>query len=194
VFTARYAQSPCITRIRLDFRRKNVRIVIGEEYERRWMGTVVACFTGGYYQTNIAVKRVHLRCICASAGVQTSASIMTASTSPSKGSYVSPVHVPYLSSFTTLRTPNSALGRWQRCRIKRSCNTARVCVSVSLGQPCTFRKYIEIGTWHLGTHFGYLATPTGSGCSPICEVQPSTLLTGLQNKQVSIEQHRTTGY
>jgi uncharacterized protein (DUF2237 family) len=103
VFTARYGQSPCITQIRLVFRRKNVRIVIGKEYERRRMETVVAYFTGGYCQANITVERVHLLCICARAGVQ------TALTSPSKGSYISSFHVPYLASFTTLRTPNSTL-------------------------------------------------------------------------------------
>jgi hypothetical protein len=35
VFTARYGLSPCITQILLVFRRKIVRIVIDEEYERR---------------------------------------------------------------------------------------------------------------------------------------------------------------
>ena len=61
--------------------------------------------------------------------------------------------------------------------------TLRVYVSVCLGQPCIFRKYIEIGTWHFGTHLEYQAMPTVSGCTAICEVPPSTLLTGLQNNR-----------
>jgi len=47
------------------------------------MVTVVTCFTGGYCQANITVERVNLRCICVRTGVQTSARIMTTSTSPS---------------------------------------------------------------------------------------------------------------
>jgi hypothetical protein len=146
VFIARYAKSPCIKQIPLVFRRKNVRFVIGKEYERRRMDTIVAYFRGGYCQVNFTVERVRLRCICARTGVLASARIMSASTSPSKGSYnISSFHVPYLSLFPTLRTPNSALWHWQHCRMS---------VSVCLGQSCICRKYIEIGTWHFGTHLG----------------------------------------